>query len=426
MYNIHAHLTEQDQHILVEHLKRVKPGLVVVMDNPGLAMRIKDVLPSTNVVYRRFFPGGNGDNNVHTRIDAQGWLSTYLAEIPASKGIYFYCNNEPGPSQEAFNHALSCARLAVGAGAKICALNFSVGVPEPAAWRMPEAVDFLQYAGMNRSMILLGIHEYAPTYYGKEFGLDPKFPESWPAKFTGKSYLISRYREVLAACIELGIPSPRIGITEWGFDIISAEEQWQQSLPHTAEEGCENVGPLWCNISAWEFLKPGHISWPVFMLIQLKWAWQAIYRHDPEIAGVALFCYGADPGSAWNNFDYRLVPGIHELIEAVDWSKANVTQPVVKPNAIWKAPPEGIRIRKSPISGTVIGLIPGGAQVTIHPDKFAWDPKTGGHPWVYVTYKGITGWSALYFDDTLSAIPAAATFAELYQTETKTDSDGAG
>lgn len=371
-YNIHNHLTETDREVLVAHLARIKPGLVVVMDDPHLARRIHAASPNTRVVYRKYL----GDHT-HLRMTPQQWVATYQAELPASEGVYWYCNNEPGFSLELVQWLTDVARLVLQANGRACLGNWSVGTPEPNDWL--RAKDLLKLCGDNPARLMIGLHEYAPTWVGREFGMEYN-PSSWPEKISGASYLLSRYRYIFRACDTLGVRRPKIAITEWGFDRIHAVGEWQQSLPRTP--GQDLIGPLWGNLSAWDSMKPPSMAWPEYMVKQLAWAWRAIYRHDPEIVGTALFCWGADPGSAWKAFDFRSVPDIIPLMEGVNWTMNSIPP---KPVGTHWVANMNVREKPSP-TATIKGGIKVGTPVPFvtlsnvqEVDGYLWTPVPGGY-----------------------------------------------
>lgn len=390
MYNVHGmYLTEAEKGALLAHLKRLKPGFVVVMDDPGFAVRLRRELPNTAVCYRKYFPSDNGgDDHAHTKVTPQQWLNVYASEIPPSEGVFFYAGNEAGFSPELVTWLTEVARLTLNAGGRAALGNWSVGTPEPNDWR--QARELLKLCGDNPTKLLIALHEYFPTSVSREFGLGTN-PASWPDKVIGTSWFVGRYRHLFAACDAMGIKRPRVAFTEKGSDRIHAVGEWQQGLPRP--DDCEIVGPLWCSVEAWQRMMPAGYTWPRYLVDQMAWEWRAIYRHDPEVVGMAYFCWGAMGGSAWEGFDLRRVPNIMQLVEAKEWQRMNTT-PQPQPahwikEITWNT---GMKFRAAPsLSAPQITVIQAGVTVqAIGNVKVA-----EGYAWIPVTFNGVPGWSAL-------------------------------
>lgn len=407
MYNIHAlYLTDTQQWELLEHLKRLRPPLVLVMDRASFAKQVKQALPSTTVVYRR-----SGDDNVHTHKSPDQWLSEYASEVAPNDNLYLYCNNEPGFSDEMLTHAYECGQLALSRGYKACLLNLSVGIPEPADWKRSASRRVLDLCGRNRDKLLIGLHEYFATFSNHEFGFSND-PASWPAHYTGISWLISRYRNVFKACDEMGVARPKIAITEFGSDYIHAVQSWQQGLPHTP--GYPDIGALWANREAWQQGKPSHLTWEQYFVESCHWCWRAIYRDNPEIAGIATFCWGAQGGSRWEMYNHQPVYNIMSLMESKDWTLSNTTPtpippdptptPTPNPNTLWNSP---VNIRTNPgTNNPVIGVIPVGGKARVFPDQ----PKyINPYVWIRVQYQNVIGYSACVQANTYSVLPESET-----------------
>lgn len=331
MYNIHNFMTEQEENYLIEHLVRVTARTnrripVLVMDKPDLARRIKARLgDKAYVIYRKYFAGG-GDDNAQDKVSPEQWLATYAADIAPGEGIYYYANNEPNASQKTFDWLYSVADLTRRAGGRVVLGNFSVGVPEPAAWS--RSVALLRLMEQYPDRLIMGVHEYIPTLW-RYAPVQPN-PMGWPAKVDGAGDLLGRYRHLFKFCDAQRIKRPLIIITETGFDRIHAVGQWQQGLKRAP--GCDIVGPLWCNVPQWEeWIREYGIrmSWQGYAAFQLYSVHHAIWRHDPEVLGFTQFCWGARGGSAWEGFDVKNLREYHQFIEQADWSKPMSSNPII-------------------------------------------------------------------------------------------------
>lgn len=390
MYNIIAEgMSDNERSALLTHLIKIKPGLVVVIDRLSYALAIKHALPQTAVVFRRYHPSNaGGDDNLQLKLSAQQWLESY-GDVPPSAGLYVYCNNEPSRDRATFAHAEQCARLAVSAGYNIAVLNFSVGVPEPSDWELPESLSLLRFAAANRNRVLVCVHEYAASFCGMEWGLSND-PATWPQSVSGASWLLTRYRNIYKACDKHGIGYPRIGVTEASFDAIDAAKDYQNSLPHT--NGL--IGALWANIEAWQRMKPSHMDWPQYMVEQLHWMNRAIYALDPNVAGVANFCMGSFEGTRWRLYDLLRVPNIFTLMEARNWQPMTIPTPT--PGLAWPVTLSwgvAMNFRPAPdTSAASYGVKPANTPFQL----VSTTTKTNdGYVWINVKLGTQSGWVAL-------------------------------
>lgn len=415
MWNIHADmLPDTKLHSLKQHIMRLRPRAVLILNNPGYAIEVKRAVPNTNVIYRKWIdPAGDntGDNNLHLKFGAREMNNIYRAEIPVSEGVIYHYGNEPGTGDDLFEWSNEAAIYTVETKAYGCYLNFSPGVPEPFDWRKPSALKFLRTIASNRQRHIVGLHEYMPSVNWWEFGFTQN-PASWANKVNGKSWLMGRYRDLLAACDENRITRPRIVMTEHGFDYIPASASFQNNLPVAPEcrnrQPPEKAGALWCNTEYWQQILPAGYTWPQYMMEMLHWVHRAIYRWDAEIEGVCNYCYGAQGGSRWEMYDHSRLPNIFELMESKDWTMATTPTPTPQPttetylsDATWRF---NVRIRATPnTSATIKGSIPAGkrAQITgaAHVNQ--------GFIWTPIVYNGVSGWSALGEVET-PATPAPA------------------
>lgn len=375
-YNIHGvYLTGDQKHALKQHLQRLKAPMCVVMDDLHLAIEIKALLPNCEVIFRRYMP----DDNAHLSMTPQQWLSSY-ADVPTN--LTLYNNNEPGINQALFDWTLECAKLTISAGRKACLLNLSVGVPEAADWNKADAL--LRCVAQHRDRLLIGLHEYSPSLWAYEFsGGSAILPASWPTKIPGSSWLLGRYRVLLEHCRAKGIPTPRIAITEHGWDYIHAAASWQDGLQHRGD--CESAGAFWCNMPQWDSWAQGAgMSSERYAYLQIQAGWDALYRYDPEIVGFALFCYGGQGRWAW--YDSKDAHEFTALMEQGNWAKINTTPPIDPPQP---APQDGVfkylmNVRTQPTtSAPKMGSIPAGTPAPLPPliksGNYIWIATGGGY-----------------------------------------------
>lgn len=301
MYNIHAtYLTQSGRTSLTTHLQRLRPSLVVVMDDPAYAHNLCQLLPSTSVVHRTYM----GDAT-HTRINPQAWIDQH--RWCAETGVWAYHNNEPPLDNASITDALAVARLALQVPQlKVVLLNLSVGMPH--AW--DPARELIQLVGQHPDRLAIGLHEYAPALWTKWLG-DATAQDQWIQQRTQPAWLMGRHHQLVDYCRKEGLPVPRVAITEWGFDRIFATEEWQQALPRTGGY-TEISGVLTCP-AVWDTWKRVDQTWQGYLFDQLQAAWNVLYRPYPNIMGVALFCYGAQ--GHWERYDYQHLHEFKALLE---------------------------------------------------------------------------------------------------------------
>lgn len=383
MYNVHAqYLSGEQKYALKQHLLRINPAMVLILDDLHYAIEIKRALPDTAVIFRRYHPSNNGgDDNVHMKLTPQQWLEGY-ADTP--KDLMLYAGNEPGISQALFDWTLEACKLTIAAGRKAVVLNFSVGVPEKTDWI--KADPLLRFIGQHRNSIYVGLHEYSASLWSYEFaGASAILPNQWPTKITGSSWLLGRYRALLDYCRMKSIPTPRIAITEHGWDGIAAAADFQRNLRHA--NTCDGAGAMWCNVPQWEEWTRGTgMSWQKYAYLQIQAGWNALYRHDKEIVGFALFSYGGQ--GRWQLYDVKDATEFIGLMEQGNWTMTTNTTP--QPSGLRWVVNMNVRAQPSIKAALVGNGIKAGtpAQIvsTATADGYLWTEVSGGYA-AYVNLK---------------------------------------
>lgn len=132
----------------VAYVKALSPAYCVVLNNPSLAARL---VPYTTVIVRRM-----PDDDAQNHENGRDFVGSRHADVP--KGAYLYCGNEPG--RDAAGRLNQFTLEAQGAAAafdlKLCILNWSTGVPEPANW---DVVAPCVSNAVKRGD-LIGVHNY--------------------------------------------------------------------------------------------------------------------------------------------------------------------------------------------------------------------------------------------------------------------------
>lgn len=345
-YNIDAKAIDDVAH-LKKHLQALNPRAVLIMDGVGLAAEIKSMLPDCTVIHRDYVgvPGGRGDDGLHTKVGTEEFLIAQrkiLADNRADN-LWVYVNNEPGFNEECINwfidlikrNALSSQPLKLVIG------NWSVGVPEAAAWQ--KADELLQLLDKYRELLILGMHEYfagvAPSgFYGgnpDNAGVQPGqsggqnlIPaENWPIATEGITlFHCGRFRFVEKRCREIGIRPPRIILTEHGADDVM--KSWLSGLVKTSGYG---------DIRGWKSLKEQWRVWyPRWSHDQtyyemLAYLDERVYQGS-SVEAQCVFTWSNN--AQWAGFDVQRAVDFQRLMEAgVAKTKTQemISQPVPKP-----------------------------------------------------------------------------------------------
>jgi len=117
--------------------------------------------------------------------------------------------------------ATHTANLAMADGYKWAAFGWSGGEPEPNCWRGPNMISFLRLASRHPDQLAVALHEYS-------FELGYLVGDG--------RYHVGRFRDLLAACQENGIPHPTVFITEFGWT-NSAVPAPDVAMTHLLEAG---------------------------------------------------------------------------------------------------------------------------------------------------------------------------------------------
>lgn len=403
--NFHAMFStsrEKDEAIAYHHA--VDVGATVVMDDAGFALHMARTFPQTLIIYRR-----SGDNNQHlpgaSYVSPEQWAANYLADIPRPHppNLAIYYNNEPGLSRDLNDHALACAKqVAPYPDVNVVWLNLSVGVPNYADWNLMEP--FFRYITQStqfRKRFYLGLHEYFLPDALHDWGYGPDF-RKWPATLSGVGNLGGRWRAFDNWCASKGIEPCELVISENGYDIISAYEQYQQSLIRTP--GFKVVGMPHANVAQWEAWIAQHglsMNWQQYAAESLYRAWKLFYR-TPRIRGVCLFCYAGEEGYDQNGdpkwrrgFDYSMssMPLFLPHLQTKDWSMST-TAPQPAPTHWLNTVQWRVAMKLRPLASIGVvhtAVIPANTTLPVIGDV----KVSGGYAWVNVRYGNLSGWVAL-------------------------------
>jgi hypothetical protein len=310
-YNYHARNFVNKPRAL-SHYSILKPRASVVMDDFATAQELKAISPSTLVIYRHY--GTDGDENDYLQYTARAYLDSRRQY--AQNGIAIYVLNEPPFNETVIKWLIDVIELnekeyhftlVIG--------NFATGNPTGNVieqWAL--AHKLLVLLDKYRDHIYLGLHQYCGAVitsglYGgypdkageKQLNLIP--PANWPKTMVDDGQPITRFhvgREwfLKEYCQIVGIPAPRVIITEALFDDTSDIDGWLKSLPVTAPylnvRGFKSLRAVW---------KKWFPEWSVSRAYfeQLKYAIEVIWRGG-LVEAVCLFCWGHS-SKLWEQFD---------------------------------------------------------------------------------------------------------------------------
>ena len=305
-------------------LAEAKPGLLVVCDEPDVAVRCKMAAPGALVAHRWIY---EGDGNVDA-LSPQAWAARFLPALP--DGIAGYALNEPSGDWRAISGWCSDVMRLAGAQHKpLIVANLAVGNPPESAIAAGE-FDGLLLAFADWPIHRFGLHEY------------------WQAAPTAEPFRVGRYKALKERARQIGAYGVRFAMTEAGRDVRGA-----------ATDGWQSV------YSADEYAKK---------LTQQA----AVYEADD--IDMACFCYGEGGAGAWRSFDIQDSPPVLSAIVRYNTGVSEGTDDMAPPGyAQVKTGPKGVNVRSGPglkytplavaKTGDWAKRLPGGA---ITADGYVW------------------------------------------------------
>lgn len=258
----------KDRDKLYHWLTRVRPTVVVVMDNIDMARRIRSQFPGCTVIYRAYNPN---DHRWHEAMTPAAWLDMHTPQ--AADGIVLQVFNEPGFSAPLAAWCVEVMRLAAERGIRLCLPNFAVGNP-PEDVITSGAVDDLLRAFARYPQHILGLHEYWTNH-----------------PVTDPPYLTGRFRAWLERAEQIGAAAPRIVITEHGRDRAGARHDGWRGIGLSEDAYAD-------------------------MLIRAQQDIYALHRIP-----TCVFCYGASDD--WQSFDME---GAETLLRRIEGYNTTMTQ----------------------------------------------------------------------------------------------------
>lgn len=324
-YNV---LSVPSESVHEAHISALQPKWILYKDNFSYAVKIARMLPKTVVIHRDW-SGYLGDDDLPRKVTPQAWLDGQRKL--GSLNIWRYCLNESGFDDRVLAWINSAIEINAQSNEPLHLVigNFSAGTPNPDAWKTPAAVKLLHYLDMYRQWLVLGLHEYfaaVPTsgYYvgypsnaniasnpddasgSKGLNLIPM--DKWPKDTRGITlWHCGRFRFLLQACDSLGIPYPRIVVTEHGTDDLSDIKPWLDTLQKT---------PPYPNIRGWRSLERQWQAWydsgiDLTYYNMLTYLDAAVYAGSPVEAQL-IFAWGDSGG--WEQFKVDNAPELQQRL----------------------------------------------------------------------------------------------------------------
>lgn len=317
-------------------LGQVKPDLVVVCDEPDVALRCKMITPGSIVAHRWTYDG-DGDLNV-TPLQ---WATRYLPALPG--GVIGYALNEPAGDWAAISKwCADVMSIAAAYNRPLIVGNIAVGKPEPADIEAG-AFDVMLRAFNDFPIHWFGVHEY--------FRADP----------TAEPWHVGRYRALAERAKAIGA-RVRFAVTEAGRDFAGGvNDGWRAVMDEQTYAA---------------------------KLTQQA----AVYA--PENVPMAVFCYGEGGAGRWRSFDIQDAPIVLDAIRAYN-AGAQEDDDMAGPPG-WKqakTSPVGVNLRSEPkITAPVIRVVKTGDWLR----PYGTPVSAGGHAWQRVTDEECrTGWVSL-------------------------------
>lgn len=320
-----------DRAALLKYVDRAKPGMMVVMDDTALAQDIRARNPRGLTVHRSYAPH---DDRWHEVVTPKEFLDAH--KPTAANGVVCAVYNEPsGAGLFAASTWIEQLILSCPPDMTLATPNMAVGNPSEDEILAGKYDRILRAICGSRHY--LALHEY--------FNTDP---------LAETPYYCGRFTFWLRRARQLGLPAPKIIITEHGRDVGGGDK-----------DGWRDTG--WSEDAYFA------------RLVQSR----ELYK--PHAIPVAVYCYGAGFSQRWQSFN---VEGATTLLD-----KMASYEETVMPDT--PTPPEGIRavvnvrdgirLRQAP-GGVTIRSLPKGEVVTV------WEqPATPYGKYVYIPVKTAAG-----------------------------------
>lgn len=321
-----------DRAALLKYVDRAKPVMMVVMDDTALAQQIRAASPKTLVVHRTYH---QADSRWHEVVTPKEFLDAH--KPTAVNGVVCAVYNEPSGA------GLFAASTWIEQLIAQCPIDMTLALPHMAVGNPSE--DEILAGKFDRilksicgSRHYLALHEYFVT--------DP---------LAETPYYCGRFTFWQRRARQLGLPAPKIIITEHGRDVGGG-----------VKDGWRDTG--WSEDQYFARLV------------------QARELYKPHGIPVAVYCYGAGFSQRWQSFN---IEGATTLLDKMaEYEETMPTTPDIPAPTdggvkatLTKIPKDFINVRQQP-NGNDAGDLLVGDVVTYYPDA---PVVAGGAQWVYQT-----------------------------------------
>lgn len=317
-----------DSNALLGWVAKAQPDALLIMDSIALALAVRQRSPQTTVVYRAYNPN---DHQWWKAATPGDWLAAHKPF--ALNGVVVQCLNEPTLDDDG-RAWLSQIIVQCPPDMRLALPNFAVGNPSEkdiAAGRY----DWLLTLVCG-SRHIFALHEYFMTHPGRG---GAEYP-----------FLCGRFEYWVERALALGLPKPRIVITEHGRDHGGGiDDGWR--------------GQGWTDETYYSLLA------------------QARSLYAPHNIPVCVFCYGRGAGGRWRSFDVQDAPAL--LTMMANYGEKDAVPDIPAPTTggvkakLIRIPADFVNVRHQP-NGNDVGDLLVGDVVTYYPAA-----KQGD--WVYQT-----------------------------------------
>jgi len=303
-YNIHT-----ADNGLIEHLRKAKPPVVLVLENYGLAHDIAVQFPAMKVIYRPYY--GQSDA-YHLIMSPADYVARQRAKWQGEPNIWFHTGNESGLSIEQQTWEMNVVNLAP-------TMKFVVG--SPATGTFPDSADKWAYADKyirflvdNKDRVMLGLHEYFDIVPCVTMPNFTNRIQSWDGP-TRPGWHTNRFMWLIDYCDSQHIGYPNIVLTECGNDDL--RENRDNSDVNALIDSVHVTAP-YHNIRGWKSLREQWETWykrpaDITYFKMLDWLERNVYNH-PAIVGMCIFAW-CSPSSEWDVFNVAYADNFRRLME---------------------------------------------------------------------------------------------------------------
>lgn len=284
-------LDNADKNWIESIFKGHNPKAVVVLSDINYAIRLKNLLPKTQVIFRNFW--GDEYDNIHRTTTVNQFLQIY--DDALKNDLIVYSNNEPTLDDSLIAWEYELSSKIIERNKKAVQFNWSVGMPNNGDADYDKFKKNLKIITENKNNLYLGLHEYWFGWPFAEFGISPIYNQmkNFTLSDKQKPYVIGRYRWISDYCKRKFNRTANIIFTEFGYDEVDALLYLAGQIPYYKRPmRMENVLPA---LEVWR--TQSNMDIYEYAFEQFRLVWEKVYKNSPEIKGVCTFPFGGT--GAW-------------------------------------------------------------------------------------------------------------------------------